>query len=71
MPRCKWAARPLAVSEVARHAGSCKANAQAVASAEVGAVVRCRGSGGGRREEVGIGSFERPVRLVAMSVCAG
>ena len=69
-PRRKRAARPLAVSEMARRAGSCKANAQAVGNAEVVAVVRCRGSGSSRREVVGIGSSERLERLVAVSVCA-
>ena len=71
MPKREWAARPLAGSEVARHACSCQANAQAAGRAEVVAVVRCRGSDGGWREVVGMGSSERPVRLVAVSVCAG
>ena len=57
MPKHKWAVRPLAVSEVARRAGSCKANAQAAGNAEVGAVVRCTGSGSGQREVVGMGQF--------------
>ena len=70
MPRHKRAARPLAVSEMARRAGSCKANAQAARNAEVVAVVLCRGSGGGWREVVDIGSSERSVQLVAVSVCA-
>ena len=52
MPRRKRAARPLAVSEIARRAGSCRANAQAAGNAEVVAVVRCTGSGGGQREVV-------------------
>ena len=52
MPKQKRAARPLAVSEAARRAGSCEANAQAAGSAEVVAVVRCRSSGGGEREAV-------------------
>ena len=57
MPKHKWAARPLAVSEMARCAGSFKASAQAAGNAEVVAVVRCRGSGGGQREVVGMRRF--------------
>ena len=71
MPRRKRAARPLAVSEMARRAGSCKASAQAAENAEVVAVVRCRGSGGGQRRQCACGGSERLERLVAVSVCAG
>ena len=52
MPKRQRAARPLAVSEVVRRAGSCEASAQAAGNAEVAAVVRGRGSGGGQQEVV-------------------
>ena len=71
VPKRKWAARPLAVSEVARRAGSCRANAQAERNAEVVAVVRCSGSGDGQRRRLACPGLETLERLVAVSVCAG
>ena len=58
VPRHKWAARPLAVSEMTGRAGSCNAVAQAAGNAEVVAFVRCRGSGGVQRRRCACGGLK-------------